>query len=208
MGASDYSMRIWVKPDRLAKLGITIPEIVAAVREQNVIAPGGKFGAEPAAPGTEFTYTVRLPDRLVSEEEFGNVVIRSESDGSQVLIKDVARVELGVESYNAFTRLNQNECAIIALYQSPGSNAVALSETVRKTMDELAENFPEGIEYKVSLDSTAPIKPGDHVLVMSNGGFGGFHFYSRLARYIDSYSRYSSFTDCRIYGFSHAGFFH
>ena len=160
LGASDYSMRIWVKPDRLAKLGITIPEIVDAIRQQNVIAPGGKFGSEPAPPGTEFTYTVRLPDRLVSEEEFGNVVIRSEEDGSQIFIKDVARVELGVESYNAFTRLNKNSCAIIALYQAPGSNAVELSETVRRTMDELAEDFPEGIEYKVSLDSTAPIKAG------------------------------------------------
>ncbi|MEP0713209.1 efflux RND transporter permease subunit [Algoriphagus sp.] len=160
LGASDYSMRIWVKPDRLAKLGITIPEIVDAVRQQNVIAPGGKFGAEPAPPGTEFTYTVRLPDRLISEEEFGNVVIRSESDGSQIFIKDVARVELGVESYNAFTRLNQKDCAIIALYQAPGSNAVELSSVVRETMDELAKDFPEGISYEVSLDSTAPIKAG------------------------------------------------
>lgn len=160
LGASDYSMRIWVKPDRLAKLGITIPEIVDAVREQNVIAPGGKFGAEPAPPGTEFTYTVRLPDRLISEEEFGNVVIRSGEDGSQIFIKDVARVELGVETYNAFTRLNKQECAIIALYQAPGSNAVELAQTVRTTMDELAENFPQGITYEVSLDSTAPIKAG------------------------------------------------
>lgn len=160
LGASDYSMRIWVKPDRLAKLGITIPEIVDAVREQNVIAPGGKFGAEPAPPGTEFTYTVRLPDRLISEEEFGNVVIRSSEDGSQIFIKDVARVELGVETYNAFTRLNKQECAIIALYQAPGSNAVELAQTVRTTMDELAENFPQGITYEVSLDSTAPIKAG------------------------------------------------
>ncbi|MFC3879884.1 efflux RND transporter permease subunit [Algoriphagus namhaensis] len=160
LGASDYSMRIWVKPDRLAKLGITITEIIDAIREQNVIAPGGKFGAEPAPAGTEFTYTVRLPDRLVSEEEFGNVVIRSESDGSQVLIRDVARVELGVEAYNAFTRLNKNECAIIALYQAPGSNAVELAETIRTTMDELALSFPKGIEYEVSLDSTAPIRAG------------------------------------------------
>lgn len=160
MGASDYSMRIWVKPDRLAKLGITITEIMDAIREQNVIAPGGKFGAEPAPAGTEFTYTVRLPDRLVSEAEFGNVVIRSEADGSQILISDVARVELGVESYNAFTRLNQGSCAIIALYQAPGSNGVELAETIRTTMDELALSFPEGIEYEVSLDSTAPIRAG------------------------------------------------
>ncbi|MDN3204055.1 efflux RND transporter permease subunit [Algoriphagus sediminis] len=160
LGASDYSMRIWIKPDRMAKLGITVTEIIDAIREQNVIAPGGKFGAEPAPAGTEFTYTVRLPDRLVSEEEFGDVVIRSDADGSQIQIKDIARVELGVESYDAFTRLNKSECAIIALYQAPGSNAVELAETIITTMDELAEDFPEGIEYEVSLDSTAPIKAG------------------------------------------------
>ncbi|NVK49003.1 MAG: efflux RND transporter permease subunit, partial [Cyclobacteriaceae bacterium] len=160
LGASDYSMRIWVKPDRLARLGITVPEIMNAIRQQSVIAPGGKFGAEPAPAGTEFTYTVRLPDRLVSEEQFGNVVIRSEADGSQVKIKDIARVELGVESYNAFTRLNGNECAIISIYQSPGSNAVELAEQIISTMDELKKNFPEGIDYQVSLDSTAPITAG------------------------------------------------
>ncbi|GMQ29948.1 efflux RND transporter permease subunit [Algoriphagus confluentis] len=165
LGASDYSMRIWVKPDRLAKLGITIPEITDAIRQQNVIAPGGKFGSEPAPAGTEFTYTVKLPDRLVTEEEFGNVVVRSGSDGSQVLIKDIARVELGVESYNAFTRLNGKECAIIALYQSPGSNAVAMAEEVIGTMEELKAGFPEGIAYDVSLDSTEPIIAGINEII-------------------------------------------
>lgn len=160
LGSSDYSMRIWVKPDRLARLGITVPEIMNAIRQQSVVAPGGKFGAEPAPEGTEFTYTVRLPDRLVSEEQFGNVVIRSEDDGSQVKIKDIARVELGVESYNAFTRLNGKESAIVAVYQSPGSNAVELAEQIIGTMDELKLNFPEGIDYQISLDSTAPITAG------------------------------------------------
>lgn len=99
-GASDYSMRIWIKPDRLAQMGITVPEIIDAIRQQSVIVPGGKFGAEPAPPGTEFTYTVRLPDRLQSEEEFGEIVIRTTESGSQVKIADVARVELGVETYD------------------------------------------------------------------------------------------------------------
>ncbi|KPQ15869.1 MAG: RND-type efflux system permease component CmeB [Algoriphagus marincola HL-49] len=160
LGSSDYSMRVWVKPDRLAKLGITVPEIMNAIRQQSVIAPGGKFGAEPAPEGTEFTYTVRLPDRLVSEEQFGNVVVRSEADGSQVKIKDIARVELGVESYSAISRLNGKETAVIALYQSPGSNAVELAEQIISTMDELKLGFPEGIDYQVSLDSTAPITAG------------------------------------------------
>ncbi|MEQ8712935.1 MAG: efflux RND transporter permease subunit, partial [Cyclobacteriaceae bacterium] len=160
LGASDYSMRIWVKPDLLAKLGITIPEIMNAIREQNVIVPGGKFGAEPAPPGTEFTYTVRLPDRLQTEEEFGEIVVRTHEDGSQVKIKDIARVELGVESYSAFTRLNEDECAVIAVYQAPGSNAVQLAEDLVGSMDELEQSFPEGIKYKVSLDTTKPITAG------------------------------------------------
>ena len=160
LGASDYSMRIWVKPDRLAKLGITIPEITNAIRQQNVISPGGKFGAEPAPKGTEFTYTVRLPERLVTEKEFENIVIRSAPDGSQVRIGDIARVELGVESYNAFTRLNGNQCAILSIYQAPGSNAVVLAEDVIAAMDKMAENFPEGIGYTVSLDATEPITAG------------------------------------------------
>ncbi len=167
LGASDYSMRIWVKPDVLAKLGITIPEIINAIKSQNVIAPGGKFGAEPAPSGTEFTYTVRLPDRLISEKEFGNVVVRSRSDGSQVRIKDVARVELGVESYNAFTRLNGKECAILSLYQAPGSNAVELAEDVISKMEELSERFPSGINYSVSLDATEPIVAGINEIVVT-----------------------------------------
>jgi HAE1 family hydrophobic/amphiphilic exporter-1 len=160
LGASDYSMRVWVKPDRLAKLGITIPEITSAIREQNVISPGGKFGAEPAPKGTEFTYTVRLPERLVTEQEFEDIVVRSAKDGSQVKIGDIARVELGVESYNSFTRLNGNQCAILSIYQAPGSNAVLLAEDVIAAMDKMSENFPEGIEYTVSLDATEPITAG------------------------------------------------
>jgi len=160
LGASDYSMRFWVRPDRLAKLGITIPEIITAVKEQNVIVPGGKFGAEPAPKGTQYTYTVRLPDRLQSEEEFGNIIIRTNPDGSQVKLKDVARVELGIEIYNAFTRLNNETCAIIALYQQPGSNAVAVSENIHSRMEELSQSFPEGVEYKISLDTTTAITAG------------------------------------------------
>jgi len=166
LGASDYSMRIWIKPDRLAQMGITIPEIMEAIREQSVIVPGGKFGAEPAPPGTEFTYTVRLPERLQSEEEFGEIVIRTTEKGSQVKLKHVARIELGVETYDAFTRLNQKECAIIALYQAPGSNAVELADTVRKTMEELSGSFPESVRHDVSLDATLAITAGiDEIII-------------------------------------------
>ncbi|MCG8632713.1 MAG: multidrug efflux RND transporter permease subunit [Desulfobacterales bacterium] len=160
LGASDYSMRIWIKPDRLAQLGMTVPEIIAAIREQNVIVPGGKFGAEPAPPGTEFTYTVRLPDRLQSEKEFGEIVIRTTETGAQVKIKDIARVELGVESYNMFSRLNKKDCAIISLYQAPGSNAVQLAEDIKTSMAELSKSFPKGIRYDISMDATLPITKG------------------------------------------------
>lgn len=166
LGASDYSMRIWVKPDELAHLGITIPEITNAVQAQNVLVPGGKFGGEPAPQGTEFTYTVRLPERLQTEEEFGNIVVRTNPDGSQVKVKDVARVELGVESYNAFTRMDGKTCAMITIYQSPGSNAVDLAESIRTTMDELSQDFPQGIRYDVSLDTTLAITAGiDEIIV-------------------------------------------
>jgi len=160
LGASDYSMRIWIEPDRLAHLGITVPEIVNAIQEQSVVVPGGKFGAEPAPPGTEFTYTVRLPERLQSEKEFSEIAIRTTEGGSQVKIKDIARVELGVETYNAFTRLNDKECSIIALYQAPGSNAVQLAQEIRKTMADLSKSFPESIRYDVSLDTTLAITAG------------------------------------------------
>ncbi len=167
IGASDYSMRIWIKPDRLAQLGITIPEIVDAIKQQSVIVPGGKFGAEPAPPGTEFTYTVRLPERLNSPEEFGEVVVRTTEGGSQVKIKDIARVELGVESYDAFTRLDKKECGLIALYQAPGSNAVELAETVRKTIEELSKSFPESVRYDISLDTTLAITAGIEEIIIT-----------------------------------------
>ncbi|MGD9053242.1 MAG: efflux RND transporter permease subunit, partial [Desulfobacterales bacterium] len=160
LGASDYSMRIWFQPDRLAQLGITVPEIVDAIRAQSVIVPGGKLGGEPAPPGTEFTYTVRLPERLQNEKEFGEIVVRTGEGGAQVKIKDIARVELGVEKYTTFTRLNDQQCAIIALYQAPGSNAVELVEKAVQTMQELAGSFPSGMRYDVSLDTSKPIVAG------------------------------------------------
>jgi hydrophobe/amphiphile efflux-1 (HAE1) family protein len=165
IGASDYSMRIWIKPDRLAQMDISVPEIINAIRAQNVIVPGGKFGAEPAPAGTEFTYTVRLPDRLQSEKQFGDIVVRTTETGSQVKVKHLARVELGVESYNAFTRMNGKPCAIIGLYQAPGSNAVQLAKDAKTAMDELSKSFPKGIKYDVSIDATLPITKGIEEIV-------------------------------------------
>ncbi len=160
MGASNYSMRIWVKPDRLSQLGITVTEIKAAINSQNLIVPGGKFGAEPSPPGTEFTYTVRLPERFNSEEEFGDIVVRTNSDGAQIKIKDIATVNLGVEMYNMIPRLNGKTAAVIATYQAPGSNAVELADNIRAEMEIIEKEFPESIKYDISLDSTAPITAG------------------------------------------------
>ena len=160
MGAANYSMRIWVKPDRLSVMGLTVPEIINAINEQNVIVPGGKFGAEPAPPGTDFTYTVRLPERFNSAEAFEDIVVRTNPDGSQVKVGDVATVNLGVETYNMIPRTNQKTCAIIALYQAPGSNAVELAENVIEEMDNMQNDFPESVSYQVGLDTTLPITAG------------------------------------------------
>ena len=167
LGASNYSMRIWVKPDRLARMGITVPEILKAINEQNVIVPGGKFGAEPAPPGTEFTYTVRLPERFNSPEAFEDIIVRTLPDGSQVRIKDIATVMLGVETYNMIPRFNKETCAIVAVYQAPGSNAVELAQNVIAEMDEMKTGFPESINYTVSIDSTKPITAGIRDIVVT-----------------------------------------
>ncbi|MBD79423.1 MAG: hydrophobe/amphiphile efflux-1 family RND transporter [Crocinitomicaceae bacterium] len=167
IGAANYSMRIWVKPDRLSHLGITVPEIMNAINEQNMIVPGGKFGAEPSPPGTEFTYTVRLPERFSSPEAFGEIVIRTKENGSQVKLKDIATINLGVETYQMITRLNKETCAVIGVYQAPGSNAVELAENVKNEMERLKGGFPESVDYSVSLDSTAPITAGIRDIVVT-----------------------------------------
>lgn len=167
MGAANYSMRIWVKPDRLAHMGLTVPEIINAINEQNLIVPGGKFGAEPAPPGTEFTYTVRLPERFNSPEAFGEIVVRTQADGSQIKLKEVATINLGVETYNMIPRLNGETAAIVALYQAPGSNAVELAQNIISEMEVLKKSFPESIKYDVSLDSTAPITAGIRDIVVT-----------------------------------------
>ena len=141
-------------------MGLTVPEIIKAINEQNAIVPGGKFGAEPAPPGTEFTYTVRLPERFSTSEDFGKIVVRTKPDGSQVKLKDIATINLGVETYEAFTRLNNETCAVIGLYQAPGANAVELAQKIRDEMDILAKSFPESVKYEVTLDSTEAITAG------------------------------------------------
>jgi HAE1 family hydrophobic/amphiphilic exporter-1 len=159
-GGSDYSMRIWLKPDIMSKLGVTVDEVKNAVNAQNMISPGGKFGSEPAPLGTDFTYGVSLQDRLVTEKEFGSIVVRSNEDGAQVLLSDISRIELGSENYSSSARRNSLPTAVIALYQMPGSNALEVAEAAKKTMKEIAEKFPKDIESQESLDTTLAITAG------------------------------------------------
>ena len=135
-GAGQYAIRIWVKPDTLAKLSITVPQIIEAVQKQNAVNPAGQIGAEPSPPGQEFTYAVRAQGRLISEEEFGQIVIRANRDGSIVRLRDVARIDLGAQVYNIKGRLNGKPAANIAVYQLPGTNAIATAESARKVMEE------------------------------------------------------------------------
>jgi HAE1 family hydrophobic/amphiphilic exporter-1 len=164
-GTGDYAMRIWIKPDRLAKLGITVPEVVNAIQQQNVIVAGGQFGGLPAPPGTEFTYTVRLKDRLQSEAEFGDIVIRQNANGSQVKLKDVARTELGTEASKTFVRLNEMPASAIMVYQSPGSNALEITGTIKDLLKDISASFPKDVRYDISLDTTLAITEGINEII-------------------------------------------
>ena len=157
-GGSDYAMRIWVKPDRLAKLGLTVPDLVRAVQDQNVISPAGQIGAPPAPAGTEFTYTVRTTGRLLNEEDFARIVVRTNPDGSQVRFGDIARIELGTLLYNQIGRNNGRPAAVIAVYQLPGSNALDVAATVKQTMNDLSLNFPPDMIHEISLDTTLAVE--------------------------------------------------
>ena len=159
-GAGQYAMRLWVKPDQLAKLGITVPEIVSAIQAQNTVNPAGKAGGEPAPPDQQFTYSVLAQGRLTSPEQFGQIVIRENPDGGIVRVKDVARIELGAQDYSVLGRLNGKPSAIIAVYQLPGSNAIDAATGVNKLMAQMRQRFPEDMDSVVSLDQTLSVTEG------------------------------------------------
>jgi HAE1 family hydrophobic/amphiphilic exporter-1 len=166
-GAGQYAMRLWVKPDRLAKLAITVPEIVSAIQAQNTVNPAGQVGSEPSPKGQQFTYSVRAQGRLTSPEEFGEIVVRESPGGAVVRLKDVARVELGAQSYNIVSRLDGKAAAIIAAYQLPGSNAVATANGIKKLLAELKSRLPEDVDYVVSLDTTLAVNEGMKEIVLT-----------------------------------------
>src|SRR5213083_218937 len=166
-GAGQYAMRLWVKPDQLAKLGITVPDIITAVQKQNTVNPAGQVGGEPIPGGQKFTYTVRAQGRLQTPEEFGEIVVRANADGSFVRVKDIARIDLGAQTYNLRGRLNGQPSAILAVYQLPGSNAVQAADGVKRLLAEVKNRFPQDMDYVISLDTTRAVTEGMKDIVVT-----------------------------------------
>src|SRR6188472_1244668 len=164
-GGSDYAMRVWLRPDVIGRLGITIPDIANAISAQNQLTPAGQIGGPPAANGTEYTYTVRTQGRLLNENEFAGIILRTNPDGSLVRIKDVARIELGTMLYNAVGRHDGKPAAVIAVFQIPGTNAVEVANNIKSTMEDLKTRFPRDMDYLVSLDTTLPVTEGINEIV-------------------------------------------
>ena len=159
-GSGQYAMRLWVKPDQMAKLGITVTDIANALKAQNTVNPAGQVGGEPAQSNQQFTYAVLAQGRLTSPEQFGDVVVREAPNGGTVRVRDVARVELGTQDYSLMCRLNGKPTAAVAVYQLPGSNAVKTVEGVRKLMAQMKQRFPQDMDYTISLDQTLPVTEG------------------------------------------------
>jgi hydrophobic/amphiphilic exporter-1 (mainly G- bacteria), HAE1 family len=164
-GAGAYAMRLWLKPDQLANLNLSIPDIVNAVQAQNTVNSAGQIGSEPVPNGQEFTYTARSQGRLTTPQEFGEIIVRQQPDGSTVRLKDVARVELGAQSYNTRGRLNGKPAAVVSVYQLPGTNALSAAKGVRKLMESMKQRFPQGLDYVISLDTTQPVTAGIEEMV-------------------------------------------
>src|ERR1700688_1983334 len=159
-GSGQYAIRIWVKPDQLARFNLTVPDVVNAVQQQNAVNPVGLAGGEPVPSGQEFSYMAVAQGQLATPEQFDEIVIREQSDGGTVRLRDVARVELGSQVYTTKARLNGQPSAIIALYQLPGTNALVAADGVKRLMTKLSQRFPQGLEYVISLDTTQPVRAG------------------------------------------------
>jgi hydrophobic/amphiphilic exporter-1 (mainly G- bacteria), HAE1 family len=164
-GAGEYAMRLWLKPDQLANLSLSVPDLVNAVQAQNTVNSAGQIGSEPVPNGQEYTYTARAQGRLTTPEEFGEIIVRQQSDGGTVRLKDVARAELGAQTYNTRGRLNGKPAAVVSVYQLPGTNALAAVNGVKKLMETLKQRFPAGLDYVISLDTTQPVTAGIREMV-------------------------------------------
>jgi len=168
-GAGQYAMRFWVKPDQLAKLNLTVNDLLAAINAQNTVNPSGQVGGPPTPSGQEFTYAITAQGRLVTEKDFGDIIVRENQDGSVVRLKDVARVELGAQLYTIVGKLNGQPAAVMAIYQLPDSNALDDEKAVLKLMARLKHSFPDDLDYTVSLDTTLAISQGMHEIMLTLG---------------------------------------
>ncbi len=157
-GSGDYAMRVWLNPDKIAARNLTASDVVAAIREQNVQVAGGVIGQQPVKSPVNFELQVNVKGRLISEEEFGNIIVKAGPNGEKTLLKDVARIELGAGSYGLRSLLNNKTAVAIPIFQTPGANALELSKNVRAKMEELKKNFPEGIYYSVVYDPTVFVR--------------------------------------------------
>jgi hydrophobic/amphiphilic exporter-1 (mainly G- bacteria), HAE1 family len=166
-GATDYSMRIWIRPQVLAKLGLTVSDLVGALNQQNAVNPAGQLAGNPAPAGTAMTYTVRTQGRLVTAEQFGQIVVRANPDGSVVRLQDVARIELGALSYNQISRFDGQPSCIVAIFLTPGENAVAVGAAARKVMAQLAQRFPSDLAFSTAIDTTVPVTEGIHEILVT-----------------------------------------
>ena len=166
-GSGQYAMRLWVKPDQLAKLQITVPEIVSAIQTQNTVNPAGQVGSEPIPKGQPFTYSVRAQGRLTSPEEFEQIVVRETPESGIVRVRDVARVELGSQDYSIAGHLDGQPSAVIAVYQLPGSNAVDTAAGVKRLFDEAKTRFPDDIDYTIPVDTTRAVNEGIKEIVVT-----------------------------------------
>jgi HAE1 family hydrophobic/amphiphilic exporter-1 len=164
-GGTDYGMRVWIKPDRLAKLGLTPSDVISAIKEQNLQAPAGKIGGAPTPADQEFTETLSAPGRLVTPEEFENVIVRQSATGQVVRIKDIGRAELGSQDYNSFGRLNGKPGGAMAVYLLPGANQLKASETIYETMEHARSLFPPDIDYKIVYDTTPAVEASIHEIL-------------------------------------------
>src|SRR5258708_10094404 len=169
LGAGQYAMRMWLKPDALTKLGITVSDVVNAVQAQNNVNPAGQMGGEPAPKGQEFTYSVRAQGRLTTPEQFGDIIVRENSNGGAVRVRDLARIELGAQSYKLMGRLNGKPAAALAIYQLPGSNAVNDSKAVQALMAQLKKSFPPDMDYAIALDQTKAVTEGMREILLTLG---------------------------------------
>jgi hydrophobe/amphiphile efflux-1 (HAE1) family protein len=160
VGQRDYAMRLWVRPDRLTKQGLTASDMARVIKEQNVLAPAGALGQPPAKAGVEFQYAVKVKGRLTKEEEFENMVIRSLPDGSILRVKDLARTELAAKTYTSYGRLNGVPATLVIVYQLPGANAIDTANKLYVLLEQLKADFPPGIAYQISFDNTTFVRVG------------------------------------------------